>query len=66
MIDKKTKSIYNKTYYNKHKTKILSNLKQKVVCKCGTSVSKSNLNTHQKTAKHFKLLRQQLQTTFPK
>ena len=55
---KTKKSSYNKAYYLKHKAKILTYLKQKVKCRCGASVSRSNLASHLKTTKHKQLLKQ--------
>ena len=55
---KQKKSSYNKTYYQKHRSKILAYLQQKVVCKCGASVARSNLTNHLKTVKHKTLLEQ--------
>lgn len=57
-MNKSKKSSYNKTYYGKHREKILLYLKEKVKCQCGASVSRSNLTNHLKTIKHKKLLEQ--------
>ena len=57
-MNKQKKSSYNKKYYEKHRTKILKYLQQKVKCKCGASVARSNLTNHLKTIKHKKLLEQ--------
>eukprot|EP01038_Epipyxis_sp_PR26KG_P015560 gene15560-21012_t len=43
---------YQKQYYAKNKDKLLTDLKQKVVCElCGSSISKCNLYSHQKSSK---------------
>ena len=57
-MNKQKKSSYNKTYYSKHKQKILKYLSQKIKCTCGASVARSNFTNHLKTAKHRKLLKQ--------
>ena len=56
-MNKQKKSSYNKKYYEKHRTKILKYLQQKVKCKCGASVARSNLTNHLKTIKHKKLFK---------
>jgi len=41
---------YNKKYYQAHKEKILKSACEKVFCdKCGRSVIKNNIKTHQKS-----------------
>ena len=54
-------------YYEKNKDKRCEQTreyreknKQKVLCECGSNVSKLNLSTHQKSKKHQDFLRQQL------
>lgn len=43
------KKAYNKTYYEKHKTKILSTIKEKKLCtNCGKMISASNFSKHVK------------------
>ena len=58
MVDKQTKSKYNKRYYNKHKEFVLKYLKEKVKCECGAIIARVNLNPHKKTNKHHKSLAQ--------
>ena len=44
---------YRKNYYLKNKDKLIANLLEKVECKtCCCMVSKTGLNTHNKTKKH--------------
>ena len=43
---------YQKQYYAKNKDKLLTDLKQKIVCElCGCSISKCNLYSHQQSSK---------------
>ena len=56
VIDKKRKSKYNDTYYNKYKDRLLKNMKEKIQCECGACVCKINLNRHYKSKKHQKFL----------
>ncbi len=46
------KNIYNKTYYEKNKQKILDKKKQKLECKyCKSLISKNDINRHYTTIK---------------
>jgi len=53
---KELKSNYNKTFYNKNKNKLLSNMKERIQCQCGAEVCKINLYRHLKTKKHLNSL----------
>ena len=46
----------NRTYYNKHREKIIANLLRKVTCECGCIISYANLKKHQQSGNHFKNL----------
>ena len=49
---KSKKKMYNLTYYNKHKSKILEKLKEKKTCiNCDRIVSLSNMSRHNKRCK---------------
>ena len=49
----KTRSEYNKTYYDKNYDKIIANLKKKVTCSiCDCEVKNSALCVHRRTKKH--------------
>ena len=50
------KSLYNKKYYEKNKSKILKKLKIKIKCECGANISKGNIATHRKTNKHKSII----------
>ena len=45
-----------KQYYNDNKEEINEKRKEKIICECGCEIRKSDLKTHQKTAKHIQLL----------
>ena len=62
MTSKEKKKQYNDKYYAKNKNKILSSLKKKIICECGTKVSKGNLKAHQRSNKHLKLLEKNAQS----
>lgn len=49
-MDKKE---YNKKYYNENKEKIMSKLKEVVICPCGATVKNSSLNYHLKSVSHL-------------
>ncbi len=49
----------HKQYYEIHKDKILAARKQKITCKCGCIVRKSDFPRHQRTKKHHDLLNNQ-------
>ena len=53
VITKEIKSKFNNINYNKNKNKLLSNMKEKINCKCGITISKINLYRHLKTKKHL-------------
>jgi len=42
-----------KTYYQNNKTKLRENSNQKVICECGSVVSKSHFGRHKKTKIHI-------------
>ena len=52
MIDKKTKSIYNKRYYQKKRKQILNYLNTRIMCECGCNVSRAYMYEHVKSKKH--------------
>jgi len=41
---------YSRYYYEKHK----DSLKEKVLCECGSKITRYNLNHHHKTKKHIR------------
>ncbi len=43
-------------YYIKNKERILARNREKIICDCGTKLSKSSLKRHKKTEKHKKLM----------
>lgn len=49
---KTRKKIYNQTYYNKNKSHILASMGQSIVCDCGVSVRRDNINRHKRSEKH--------------
>ena len=65
MVDKKTKSRYNKTYYYKNRAKVLKLLTSHVICTCGTTITKGNLYCHKKTKKHQRLSQKLNQSQAP-
>ena len=56
MVSKEKRAEYNKRYYSKHKKSVMDYLKAKIVCPCGSKISRVNLKTHQRTKKHTRLL----------
>ncbi|NND24086.1 MAG: hypothetical protein HKN86_05265, partial [Acidimicrobiia bacterium] len=65
--NKKKIAEHNKLYREQNKEKIaeINKLyneakKEKISCECGALVSKRNMSTHKKTAKHTKLLQNNL------
>lgn len=49
---------YNKNYYLENRKKILEEKKTPIVCKCGETITKSNMIRHKKSEKHqLKILR---------
>lgn len=64
-MNKQKKSSYNKTYYLKHRLNILKHLSQKIKCRCGASVARSNLTNHLKTTKHKKRMESLKQNETP-
>ena len=47
---------YQKEYYAENSDKILIEMKQKIDCKCGSSINKSGLLRHAKSKKHIQYL----------
>ena len=47
---------YSKQYYDKNKQAILEKYKEKIICECGTEVTKYNTSSHRKSKKHINLL----------
>ena len=43
-------------YYQNNKEEILEYKKEKIICECGCSISRSNIQAHRKTQKHLNLL----------
>jgi len=43
-------------YYNKYKEEINKKRATKIVCECGSKISKSSMPGHRKSAKHIKLM----------
>lgn len=52
----KPRTEINRTYYTKHREKIIANLMRKVDCECGCIISYANLKKHQLSGNHFKRL----------
>jgi len=49
---------YNKEYYEKNKEKIKEYYnKKQITCSCGTDIMENNKTRHEKTKKHYKLLK---------
>jgi hypothetical protein len=49
----------NNSYYQKHKDNILEKRKEKIICDCGHTYTKSNKARHMKTKKHLQYLESQ-------
>lgn len=47
---------YHKQYREQNEDKIKERERQKIICECGCEVRKGDINRHQKTAKHQKLM----------
>ena len=47
---------YNKKYYTQNKERILTSIKEKIVCSCGKLESRGHITRHQKTKLHAKKL----------
>ena len=63
MVPKQKKSVYNKTYYDKNKSKILEKMKIKVECGCGSVLSKGNVANHKKSKKHIDWIKKNVSET---
>ena len=44
---------YQKKFYETNKEKILKQLSEKILCKCGSEISKGKLSIHRKSKKHL-------------
>ncbi len=51
---KERKPTYNKDYYNKHKDRILENMKKNILCECGCTITSINIYKHLRSKKHNK------------
>jgi hypothetical protein len=49
---------YNKEYYQKRREEILEKAKTKIICECGCEVQLFNMNSHKKTKKHARALKE--------
>lgn len=54
MMSNEERKEYNRKYYKKNRDRILSNYAEKVICKCGKTVSKANYYKHLDTNLHKK------------
>ena len=51
---KERKPTYNKSYYNKHKDRLLENMKKTITCDCGCVLTAINIHKHLRSNKHKK------------
>lgn len=46
-----------KRYYNKNKQAIQAKQKEKIICECGSNISRASQTTHNKSEKHLLFLK---------
>ena len=50
---KEYKKEYSKQYYEQNKDTILTKLKEKITCECGSTINKSEIARHRRSKKHI-------------